>query len=154
MFSPFSDCHCQFFLICTIFKAVFFNLSRLPRLSPSLFSLSLSLSLFLSLSKVIIRKKKHFIAASALIIIQFNHLTLLSLCYCLFLPHRPTTTPHSLGFSPSHSLIHSSTTCLSWVLIKNVFPALPLSTAGSLTHCETGHLKLCSPLLRVCLKAL
>lgn len=139
MYSPLSDCHCQFSLICSLFIAVF-------QLNPSLLSLCLPffLSLFASVSLSGLSfsgKKSHFITASALIIIQFNHLTPHSLFSCLCLSLSPL---YSLSqfFSVSHPLVHSSPMCLSWVLIKNVFPASPLNTAGSLTHCETGHFKL------------
>lgn len=135
MYSPLSDCHCQFSLICSLFIAVF-------QLNPSSLSLSFFPSLpCLSLSLSLV-KKKHFITASALIIIQFNHLTPHSPCCCLCLSLSP---PHSLSLCFSLCPAHSSPICLSWVLIKNVFPASPLNTAGSLTHCETGHFKLCSP---------
>lgn len=145
MYSLPSDCHCQFSLICSLFIAVF-------QLNPSSLSLCLlSLSfplcpcLSLSFSLVIFRgKKTHFITALAPIIIQFNHLTPHSPCYCLCLSLSPQYSL-SLLFSVSHPPVHSSSICLSWVLIKNVFPASPLNTAGSRTHCETRHFKLCSP---------
>lgn len=136
MYSPLSDCLCQLSLICSLFIAVFqLNLSSL---SISFFP-SLPLSLSLSPSLVIFSEKPFFITVPALIIIQFNHLTPHSPWFCLSL------FSLSLRFSVSHPLVHSSSICLSWVLIKNVFPASPLNTAGSQTHRETGHFKLCPP---------
>lgn len=75
-----SDCHCQFFLICCLFLAVFqLNPSSLCSFPPSL-RLSFSLLGLVIFSK---KKKRHFITASALIIIQFNHLTPHFQCFCL-----------------------------------------------------------------------